>query len=159
MPIAVQSETQHAKFANTATWSPRIIAFVCHWSTYAGASVAGSSLLPANSNVRIVRLTCGSRVDPLLIVKAFENDADGVIVSECPIQDCHYSPGNDHARRLRSVLHDLLGILGVEEERVTFSSAPASEREKWQEVIRETSEKIRRLGPLRRLDQREVLWQ
>jgi F420-non-reducing hydrogenase iron-sulfur subunit len=159
MPIAVQPEIQHAKFASTPTWSPRIIAFVCHWSTYTGASLAGNGLLSASSNVRIVRLTCGSRVDPLHVVKAFENGADGVIVSECPIQDCHYNPGNDHARRLHSVLHDLLGILGVEEERVTFSSAPSSERENWQEVVRETSEKIRRLGPLRRLDQREVLWQ
>jgi coenzyme F420-reducing hydrogenase delta subunit len=109
--------------------------------------------------VRIVRVTCGSRIDPLLIVKAFENGADGVIVSGCPIQDCHYSPGDDHARRLVVVLRDLLGILGVEEERVTFSAAPASEKEKWQEAVRETAEKIRRLGPLRRLDQREVLWQ
>ena len=159
MPIAVQSEIQHAKFANPATWSPRIIAFVCHWSTYTGAGVAGSCLPPGDGNVRIVRVTCGSRIDPLLIVKAFENGADGVIVSGCPIQDCHYSPGDDHARRLVVVLRDLLGILGVEEERVTFSAAPASEKEKWQEAVRETAEKIRRLGPLRRLDQREVLWQ
>jgi len=159
MPIAVQSEFQHARFANTPTWSPRIIAFVCHWETYASASLAGGGLLPGNANVRIVRLTCGSRVDPLLIVKAFENGADGVIVSECPIQDCHYNPGKDHARRLSSVLHDLLGILGVEEERVAFSAVPASAREKWQEVVRETSERIRRLGPLARLDQRQGLWQ
>jgi F420-non-reducing hydrogenase iron-sulfur subunit len=159
MSIAVQSEIQRAGFASRATWSPRIIAFVCHWSTFAGAGLAGSNSLPRNPNVRVVRLTCGSRVDPLLIVKAFENDADGVIVSECPIQDCHYNPGGDHARRLHLVLHDLLGILGVEEERVTFSSAPASETGKWHEVIREASEKIRRLGPLRRSDQREVLWQ
>jgi len=62
-------------------FEPRITAFVCNWCTYTGADLAGTSRLHMASNVRIIRLPCTGRIDPLFIIKAFERGADGVIVS------------------------------------------------------------------------------
>jgi len=64
-------------------FEPRITAFVCNWCTYTGADLAGTSRLHMASNVRIIRLPCTGRIDPLFIIKAFERGADGVIVSGC----------------------------------------------------------------------------
>jgi F420-non-reducing hydrogenase iron-sulfur subunit len=128
------------------TWSPKIVAFVCNWCTYTGADLAGTSRLKMDPNVRVIRLTCSSRVNPLFIIKAFERGADGVIVSGCHTGDCHYSTGNYHARRRFAILHDLLNFMGVEEDRVTFSWVSASEGNKWQEVVNETTERIKALG-------------
>jgi len=83
----------------TDDFEPRITAFVCNWCTYTGADLAGTSRLHMASNVRIIRLPCTGRIDPLFIVKAFERGADGVIVSGCHPADCHYTSGNYHARR------------------------------------------------------------
>jgi coenzyme F420-reducing hydrogenase delta subunit len=157
MHKAVKFETQNPKTEAPAAWSPRIIDFICNWCTITSEELAGASEVKMGSRVRAVRLSCSSRIDPLFIVKAFENGADGVIVGGCPISDCHYSPGEDHARKLFSVLHDLLAIQGVEEERVTFSPVSASDGDKWQEVVRQTTEKIRRLGPLERGGKTEAL--
>ena len=127
-------------------WSPKIVAFVCNWCTYTGADLAGTSRLKMDANVRVIRLACGSRVSPLFIIKAFERGADGVIVSGCHTGDCHYSTGNYYARRRFAILRDLLQFMGVEDDRVTFSWVSASEGNKWQEVVNETTARVRALG-------------
>jgi F420-non-reducing hydrogenase iron-sulfur subunit len=129
------------------TWSPKIVAFVCNWCTYTGADLAGTSRLKMDPNVRVIRLTCSSRVNPLFIIKAFERGADGVVVSGCHTGDCHYSTGNYYARRRFAILHDLLDFMGVAENRLTFSWVSASEGNKWQELVNETTKRVKELGP------------
>jgi coenzyme F420-reducing hydrogenase delta subunit len=135
-----------AKFEVEAAWSPKIVAFVCNWCTYTGADLAGTSRLKMAPNVRVIRLPCSSRVNPLFLIKAFERGADGVIVSGCHTGDCHYSTGNFYARRRFAILHDLFQFMGVEDDRVTFSWVSASEGNKWQQVVNETSDRVRALG-------------
>ncbi|PKQ15696.1 MAG: hydrogenase iron-sulfur subunit [Actinobacteria bacterium HGW-Actinobacteria-7] len=128
-------------------FEPRITAFVCNWCTYTGADMAGTSRMHMASNVRIIRLPCTGRIDALFIIKAFERGADGVIVSGCHPADCHYTAGNYHARRRFIVFRELLGFMGVDLGRVTFSWVSAGEGAKWRDVVNETVERIRELGP------------
>ncbi|NLE23176.1 MAG: hydrogenase iron-sulfur subunit [Actinobacteria bacterium] len=130
-----------------ADFEPRITAFVCNWCTYTGADLAGTSRLHMASNVRIIRLPCTGRIDPLFIVKAFERGADGVIVSGCHPADCHYTSGNYHARRRFTVFHDIMAFVGVDPRRMTFSWVSASEGAKWRDVVNETVANVRELGP------------
>src|SRR3990170_2359833 len=101
-------------------WQPKIAAFVCNWCTYAGADLAGTSRMQYRPNMRIVRLTCTGRIDPLFLIKAFENGADGVLVSGCHPGDCHYVAGNYHARRRWVFFKSLLDFVGIDERRVHF---------------------------------------
>lgn len=130
-----------------ARFEPRIVAFVCNWCTYTGADLAGTSRLPMASNVRIIRLPCTGRIDPLFILRAFDRGADGVIVSGCHPADCHYTAGNYHARRRFAVFRDLLEFVGVDPRRVTFSWVSASEGAKWRDVVDGTVAAVRELGP------------
>ncbi len=129
------------------SFEPRITAFVCNWCTYTGADLAGTSRLQMAPNVRIIRLPCTGRIDPLFILKAFERGADGVIVSGCHPADCHYTAGNYHARRRFAVFKELAELLGVEPDRMTFSWVSASEGGKWRDVVNDATERVRRLGP------------
>jgi len=128
-------------------FEPKVVAFVCNWCTYTGADLAGTSRLKMAPNVRIIRVPCSSRVSPLFITKAFERGADGVIVSGCHTGDCHFSTGNYYARRRFAVLHELLGFLGIDTKRITFSWVSASEGPKWQQVVNDTAARIKALGP------------
>ncbi len=131
----------------TTEFEPRITAFVCNWCTYTGADMAGTSRMQMASNVRIIRLPCTGRIDALFIIKAFERGADGVIVSGCHPADCHYTAGNYHARRRFIVFRELLSFMGISNERVIFSWVSAGEGAKWREVVNETVERVRALGP------------
>lgn len=128
-------------------FEPHLTAFVCNWCTYTGADLAGTSRLQMEPCVRVVRLPCTGRIDPLFVLKAFERGADGVIVSGCHPADCHYTSGNYHARRRFALLKELLLFFGVPEERLTFSWVSASEGQKWREVVNGATERVRRLGP------------
>jgi coenzyme F420-reducing hydrogenase delta subunit len=90
-------------------------------------------------------------VDPFYILKALQNGADGVLVSGCHPGDCHYLTGNYVARRRFAVLNDLLEFAGLDKGRVSFSWVSAAEGERFAEVVREVTDRIRQLGPNRKL--------
>jgi F420-non-reducing hydrogenase iron-sulfur subunit len=62
------------------SFEPKIVGFMCNWCAYAAADLAGTSRKKYAPNVRVVRVMCSGRVEPTLIVKAFELGADGVLV-------------------------------------------------------------------------------
>jgi F420-non-reducing hydrogenase iron-sulfur subunit len=128
-------------------FEPKIVAFVCNWCTYAGADLTGTSRTRYASNVRIVRFPCTGRIDFLLLLKAFAEGADGIIVSGCHPNDCHYTSGNFHARRRWVVFRGLLDFLGIDVNRIRFSWVSAAEGAKWATVVNETVDTVRQLGP------------
>jgi coenzyme F420-reducing hydrogenase delta subunit len=129
------------------TFEPKIVAFVCNWCTYAGADLTGTSRIKYASNVRIIRFPCTGRIDYNLLLKAFAQNADGIIVSGCHPNDCHYTSGNFHARRRWIVFRQLMEFMGIDMRRVKFSWVSAAEGAKWAEVVNSTVEEIRALGP------------
>ncbi|KUO66350.1 MAG: hypothetical protein APF84_18155 [Gracilibacter sp. BRH_c7a] len=104
----------------------KIIAFLCNWCSYAGADLAGISRFQYPPNLRIIRVPCSGRVDPLMIFEALKN-ADGVLVAGCHPGDCHYTSGNYVARRKFALVKSLLKFIGLEEERVQFDWISAAE--------------------------------
>ena len=134
-----------------ASWEPRIVAFLCNWCSYAGADLAGISRLQYPPNVRIVRVPCSGRVNPLYILRALQEGADGVLVSGCHPGDCHYISGNVIARRKFSFLKRFLDYIGIEPERVQFSWISAAEGPRFAALIRQVTDEVRKLGPARRL--------
>uniref|UniRef100_A0A7V3YH59 Hydrogenase iron-sulfur subunit n=1 Tax=Candidatus Caldatribacterium californiense TaxID=1454726 RepID=A0A7V3YH59_9BACT len=127
-------------------WEPKIVAFLCHWCSYAGADLAGVSRIQYPPNIRVVRVPCSGSVDPLYILKALREGADGVLVSGCHPGDCHYLSGNYFARRKFLVLHELLAFLGLR-DRVHFSWVSASEGQRFADVVKAVTEAVRSLGP------------
>lgn len=128
-------------------FEPKIIAFVCKWCTYAGADLAGTSRLKYAPNVRIVRFPCTGRIDYQLILKAFENGADGVIVSGCHPNDCHYTSGNFFARRRWIAFKSLMEFMGFDMRRIYFSWISAAEGAKFASFVNEVTDNIKKLGP------------
>ena len=152
MSESPQSETQTdgAGQPEAATsWEPRIVAFICNWCTYTGADLAGTSRMKYPPNVRVIKIPCTGRFDPLFMIKAFERGADGVLVSGCHPGDCHYTAGNYNARRKYTVFKSLLETLGMDMDRVWFSWISASEGGKWVDTIQKFTEVIREKGPFR----------
>lgn len=59
----------------------KIVGFLCNWCGYAGADLAGSLRRDYPADIRIIRVPCSGRVNPLLVAKALLDGADGVMVS------------------------------------------------------------------------------
>jgi F420-non-reducing hydrogenase iron-sulfur subunit len=133
--------------SSNTIFEPKIIAFVCNWCTYAGADLTGTSRLKYATNVKIVRFPCTGRIDFLLLLKSFAQGADGVIVSGCHPNDCHYTSGNFHARRRWIAFRAILDLMGVDIRRIQYSWVSAAEGSKWADLVNNTVTDIRALGP------------
>jgi len=132
-------------------WEPKIVAIVCNWCTYAGADLAGISRIQYPPNVRIIRVPCTGRINPFYIVKALQDGADGVLVSGCHPGECHYISGNLVARRKFATLKSFLNYIGVEGDRAMFTWVSASEGDRFAQVIRGVTTKVKALGPANKL--------
>ena len=129
-------------------FEPNIVAFLCNWCSYAGADLAGTSRLQYPPNVKVIRVMCSGRVNPMFVVNALQQGADGVLIGGCHPGDCHYVQGNYFTRRRMAVLKKLLEYLGIEPERVRMTWVSAAEGAKFAEVIKEVSEDIKKIGPM-----------
>ncbi len=137
-----------------AEHEPRIVAFLCNWCTYTGADLAGTSRLQYPANVRIIRLMCTGAVDPIYVLKALLEGADGVLIGGCHPGDCHYQTGNYKARRRIAVIKRLLKTLGYDEERVWLRWISASEGKLFADTVTEMVASLKQKGP----NPLQVLW-
>jgi F420-non-reducing hydrogenase iron-sulfur subunit len=128
-------------------FEPKIVAFCCNWCSYAGADLAGTSRIQYSPNIRVIRVMCSGRVNPLFIIKALSIGADGVLVLGCHPGDCHYIEGNYKTMRRIPLMKKMMKQLGIEEERVRLEWVSASEAAKFAEVTSNFTQTIRNLGP------------
>jgi len=130
-----------------SVFEPKIIAFLCNWCTYAAADLAGTSRVQYPPNVRIIRLMCTGALDPIYVLKALMDGADGVFIGGCHPGDCHYESGNYKARRRVAILKNILEQLGFDQDRVWLRWISASEGKLFADTMTRMVEDIRAKGP------------
>lgn len=128
-------------------FEPKIVGLLCNWCSYAGADLAGVSRIQYPPTLRIVRVMCSGRVDPVFILEAFRSGADGVLVAGCHPGDCHYLAGNFKSQRRIVLLKRVLEQFGLEPERLRLEWVSASEGDRFATVIKDMTEEIKKLGP------------
>jgi coenzyme F420-reducing hydrogenase delta subunit len=139
-------------------FEPNVVAFLCNWCSYAGADLAGTSRIEYPPNLNVIRVMCSGRANPLFVVNALQQGADGVLISGCHPGDCHYMEGNFYARRRFSVMKELLEYVGVDAHRFNMSWVSASEGAKWQEVVSEAVDKAKEAGPFTEFCRNKINW-
>lgn len=130
-------------------FEPNIIGFLCNWCSYAGADLAGTSRIQYPANIKIIKVMCSGRVNPMYVVNALQQGADGVLIGGCHPGDCHYQHGNLLARRRMAILMNLLEFIGIDSRRVRMTWVSAAEGRKFAEVIKEVTEEIKKIGPMK----------
>jgi F420-non-reducing hydrogenase iron-sulfur subunit len=128
-------------------FEPRIVAFLCNWCAYTGADLAGTSRLQYPPNVRAIRVMCTGGVDPIYVIKALLEGADGVLIGGCHPGDCHYQSGNLKARRRTAILRSILEQLGLDPDRVWLRWISASEGKLFADTITEMVKELKEKGP------------
>jgi len=92
-------------------------------------------------------LPCTGRIDESLLLKAFENGADGVMVIGCLEGDCHYVNGNIRARARVERVYNILDQINIGPDRVRMYNLSAGEGAKFAAFANEFVSKIEELGP------------
>jgi heterodisulfide reductase subunit A len=121
----------------------KVLAFCCHWCSYAGADFAGVSRLQYSPALRIIRTMCTGRIHPKFILHAFERGAGQVLVSGChPPGDCHYMTGNLQAQARIDKLRPKLAKKGINPARLRLEWISATEGRAFQGVVQEMAGRL-----------------
>lgn len=124
---------------------PKIIAFCCHYCAFTAADLAGTMRQQYPPHIKIVRLPCTGRVDINMLLQAFVDGADGVMVAGCEIGSCHFLQGNIRAKKRVEYTQKKLQEAGVNPERVQMFHIAASEGPLFAQTAREFTDKIKKL--------------
>jgi coenzyme F420-reducing hydrogenase delta subunit len=92
-------------------------------------------------------LPCTGRIEESLLLKAFENGADGVMVIGCLEGDCHYVSGNIRAKARVNRVYSILEKIDIGAERIRMYNLSAGEGAKFAAFANEFVNTIHELGP------------
>ena len=126
--------------------NPKIVLFQCQ---YCLASSADQDWVEHDlpEHVKLVKVPCSGRISPLFIMNAFQKGADGVMVSGCMPEKCHFITSNLGARRQLDEFRDFLLYLGLEPERFKFLWMNLIERGLIQKEIVEFTAELKAMKP------------
>jgi heterodisulfide reductase subunit A len=123
----------------------KILAYMCHWCSYGGADMAGTSHFEYPADSRGIRMMCSARMDQDFVLEAYRRGAGMVLVSGCHPQDCHYITGQQVAAKRFARLAEQIERLGISPERFRVEWISAAEGEKYARVITEMSKTLKGL--------------
>jgi len=135
----------------------KVFAFRCHWCSYGGADLAGTSHFEYSSNERGIRVMCSARMDTDFIYEAYRLGAGAVLYSGCHPQDCHYITGQLVGASRAERLQKIFDKMGVSAGRFRVEWISAAEGEKYARVVNEMQKVIDDLGKEKLMKEIETL--
>jgi coenzyme F420-reducing hydrogenase delta subunit len=132
------------------SWEPRILVFQCQYCLFTEVDQGWmNTQLPPH--IKLIKVPCTGRISPLFLLNAVQGGADGILVSGCMPENCHFKEGNLAARRQLDEFARFLSYLGMEEERLRFAWIDLEEQGRIQAELADLTEQVRSIGPAQRL--------
>lgn len=125
----------------------RVLGFRCHWCSYGDADLPFDRR-QSGHDADVIRVPCVGRIDPLHIVWAFLNGADGVFLGACPPDNCRYGGGSE---REAVRVTDLVGLLdshGFDSRRLRLEWIKRDTPDAFDNSLRAFATQVSRLGAL-----------
>ena len=123
-----------------------VIIFACRYCAYSAADLAGSERRPYPATTTIVLVPCSGRVEESLLLKAFENGADGVMVMGCLEGNCHFISGNLGARARVQRVQNILENIHFTSGRIRMFNLSAGEGAKFATFVNDFVSEIEKLN-------------
>lgn len=124
---------------------PKIIAFCCHYCAFTAADLAGTMRQQYPTNIHIVRLPCTGKVHINMLLQAFVDGADAVMVAGCEVGSCHFLEGNIRAIKRVENTKKKLEEVGINPEKLEMYQIAASEGPLFAQKSKEFTDKIKNI--------------
>jgi len=124
---------------------PKIALFQCQWCLYSESDQywVDNNLPPS---IHLIKVSCSGRIDPLHILNAIQGGADGIMISGCLPEKCHFKEGNLSALRQHEEFINLLDYIGYERERIRFVWLDLQDRGRIQQELADFEVTLTKLG-------------
>lgn len=125
----------------------KILALRCHWCSYGGADLAGTSHFEYTSNERGIKVMCSARMDADFIYEAYRLGAGAVLYSGCHPQDCHYITGQVIGAKRAKRLETIFERMNMSPGRFRVEWISAAEGDKYARVLNEMQATLDAIPP------------
>jgi|GEM_PF-351656 len=132
------------------SFKPRLVLFQCRFNHYSNADLEHTEALET-ADVKCIQVPCTGRISPLFVLNAVQGGVDGIVISGCQPDVCHFKQGNLGARRQLSAFRNLLTYVGMAAERIRFIWLDPSDRGRLVREVSALAATVQPLGPARRL--------
>jgi coenzyme F420-reducing hydrogenase delta subunit len=128
-----------------AAFKAKITLFYCINSFTESAAVEQS--VHANVMLDYIKMACSSMVKDIYLLRAFEAEADAVVVLVCPEGHCRYVEGNLRAKKRVAWVKGLLDEIGLDGNRLAIHNIDPKDPEAVARIIDATAATLIDLGP------------
>jgi coenzyme F420-reducing hydrogenase delta subunit/Pyruvate/2-oxoacid:ferredoxin oxidoreductase delta subunit len=125
---------------------PRIVGFRCNWCTYGEADPPFERLRYGSQNIEAIQVPCVGRIDPLHVLWAFVQGADGVFLGGCPADDCRYIAGSEQAEKRIGTLRELMAACGFDSRRLRLANISRGTPDAYGHAIQSFATEVEKLG-------------
>ena len=122
-----------------------VLAFFCNWAPYRCLLDLGRSGRSLPYPIHPIKVTCVGRVDPSILLYAFEKGVEGVMLMGCKEKECRYGPGPQQTKKMKARMRGLMNVLGLEPERFSAMNYTPNETDRLFLDMRSFVKKIRKL--------------
>ena len=108
-----------------------VLAFFCNWAPYRCLLDLGKAGRSLPRPIYPIKVMCAGRVDPSILLYAFEKGVEGVMVIGCKDKECRYGPGPQQTEKMEERMRGLMNVLGLEPERFSAMNYAPSDTDKF----------------------------
>ncbi len=128
---------------------PKIVAFCCNWQVHPGLrlSALAKPLSHEELPYGIIINVCSGRLNPELILEAFNQGAWGVMIASCPFGECEHDGNYKTAGRV-FMLKRLFEQMGIDPKRLKLDYFDRTETAKFSKSINSFADEITTLGAM-----------
>ena len=130
---------------------PEVLVFACNWDGWSCLEAATNSELHYPTSVKVVKVSCLSRVHVGLILKAFEFGADGVMLLGCEPGRCHFGTDSEYIINEYEKAQNILEMLGIWRNRLALARLPAFDGHQFVAKVMEFLKEIEQRSVSRRV--------
>ena len=129
---------------------PVILVFACNWDGWSSIESATSMGITYPASVKVVRVSCLSRIHMGLILNAFNFGADGVLLLGCEPGKCHYCSDSDYVINEYEKAREIMALLGIWKDRLSLVRLPAFDGKRFVDEIEKLAKEIEGIPVARR---------
>jgi coenzyme F420-reducing hydrogenase delta subunit len=100
------------------------VVFACNWDGLSCVETAAQKRLTFPASVKIIRVSCLSRVHFGIMLQAFEMGADGVMLLGCDSRSCHFGIEEELIDQNVEKTREIMRLLGLKENRLELVRLP-----------------------------------
>ena len=125
-----------------------VVVFACNWDGLSCVEAAGHNGLCYPASVKVIRVSCLSRLHLGLMLKAFELGAEGVMLLGCESGECHYNIDPKHILDEYQKAQDVMRLLGLGPERLMLAQLPRGNGSGFVDQVTAFVSRLSGLGPV-----------